>query len=132
MRCDNRWSILSLLLAGLCLVAASCTKSDSTAKAPHATTQSEATASAPEAAASPAGTQPGPSASALTQEVSGQVIAVDPAAKTLTVQAGSSPIPFAVPDRMASALLDLRPGDQVTVRYSAEVDKNTAEFIQKG
>ncbi len=52
--------------------------------------------------------------------VIGEVVAVDPAAKTLTVREKGKPgeTTFTVDERAASMLGELKPGDQVGVRFT--------------
>lgn len=47
--------------------------------------------------------------------ISGQVIAVDPSAKTLTIKAEFGPMTFTVEERAGRAWVNLKPGDKVTV-----------------
>lgn len=47
--------------------------------------------------------------------ISGQVIAVNPSAKTLTIKAEFGPITFTVEERAGRAWVNLKPGDKVTV-----------------
>jgi hypothetical protein len=65
-------------------------------------------------------------------EARGQVISADPANKTLVVRSESGAITFEVQERLANDLQDLRPGDKVTVRYTLDAGKYSAEAIQKG
>jgi hypothetical protein len=47
--------------------------------------------------------------------ISGQVIAVDSSAKTLTIKAEFGPMTFTVEKRAGRAWVNLKPGDKVTV-----------------
>jgi hypothetical protein len=68
------------------------------------------------------------------KSVSGQVVSLDDAAKTLTVkQAGKTPkeLTFAVAGAAAKSLTGLKAGDRIRVRYTDEAGKLTAENILK-
>lgn len=47
--------------------------------------------------------------------ISGQVIAVDPSANTLTIKTEFGPMTFAVEERAGRAWVNLKPSDKVTV-----------------
>lgn len=66
------------------------------------------------------------------KNVSGEVVSLDEAAKTLTLkQAGKTPkeLTFTVADTAAKTLTGLKPGDRIRVGYVDEAGKLTAEKI---
>jgi hypothetical protein len=130
----KRWPVLPLLLVGLCLTVLGCSQSDGTAGIqPSAAKAKAETAPAPPlTAAGSSAPAPASSPTSLTMETTGQVISADPANKILVVQADSGAITFDAQDLPAEEWQGLKPGDKVTVRYSQEAGKNTAEAIQKG
>ena len=134
MRHRKPWLVLPMLLVSLCLMILGCSQSDGTSGARTSSGMARGdTAPAPPAtAAGPAPAAPSPSGTTLTMEATGQVISADPANKTLVVKSDIGAIAFEVQDRVASELQGLRPGDRVTVRYTQDAGKNSAEAIQKG
>jgi hypothetical protein len=130
----KRWVLVPLLLAGLSLTVLGCSQSDGTSGTRTSAGMAKAdTAPAPPVtAAGPSPAAPSSSAMTLTMEATGQVVSADPANKTLIVQSDTGAMAFEVQDRVASELRDLRPGDKVTVRYTQDAGKNSAEAIQKG
>jgi len=128
------WTLILLLLVGFWLPVLGCSQSDETAGARNSAADAKADI-APVPPATAAGTSPPvpPSSGArLTIEATGRVISADPANKMLVVQSETGAIAFEVQDRLVDDLQGLRPGDKVTVRYTQEAGKNSAETIQRG
>jgi len=130
----KRWPVIPLLLVGLCLPVLGCSQSDGTSgiRTSAGMARGDTAPAPPATAAAPSAGAPSPSATTLTMEATGQVISADPANKTLVVQSDTGTIAFEVQDRAANELQGLRPGDKVTVRYTQDAGKNSAEAIQKG
>jgi len=130
----KRWPVIPLLLVGLCLPVLGCSQSDGTSgtRTSAGMARGDTAPAPPATAAAPSAGAPSPSATTLTMEATGQVISADPANKSLVVQSDTGTIAFEVQDRAANELQGLRPGDKVTVRYSQDGGKNSAEAIQKG
>lgn len=61
-------------------------------------------------------------------QVTGEIAAVDAAAKTITVKGKKGDVVIAVDDK---ALADAKAGDKVTVKYSTADGKNTAKSVTK-
>jgi len=61
----------------------------------------------------------------------GEVVKTDPAARSLVVKVEGKDITFAVSDKAAKALGDLKPGDKVMVSYEESGGKRTADAIEK-
>jgi hypothetical protein len=131
---SKRWSVLPLLLFGICLAVLGCSQSGETAGARSAAASAKtgAAPAPPMTAAGPSAPAPPSSSASLTVEATGQVISVDPANKTLIVQSDAGSIAFEVQDRLVNDLQTLKPGDRVTVLYTQEAGKNSAQAIQKG
>jgi hypothetical protein len=129
-----------VFLAALGLAGASCGKSD------QEKSSSSPRSSSPSESASPAippSPPPGPSAgapapgvpgsmAAAPKETTGEVVSANPGAKTLVVKANGSEMTFDVKETAASDLGSMKPGDRVTVQYTENAGKYTAEMIRKG
>ncbi len=69
---------------------------------------------------------------AAAKTITGEVISVNPAAKTLTIKAQGQAMTFSVVEKAASALANLKPSDKVTVNYTEAAGKLTAQSVTKG
>ncbi|HWR20420.1 MAG TPA: hypothetical protein VN444_01010 [Verrucomicrobiae bacterium] len=69
---------------------------------------------------------------AATRTITGEVISAELSAKTLMIKAQGQEMSFSVADRAATAMADLKPGDQVTVNYTEAEGKRIAQSITKG
>jgi len=114
-----------VFLAALGLAGASCGKSDQEKSSKFST---------PSESASPATPAPGAAGSmaAASKETTGEVVSAHPGAKTLVVKANGSEMTFDVKETAASDLGTMKPGDRVTVQYTENAGKYTAEMIRKG
>lgn len=61
----------------------------------------------------------------------GEVVSVDPAAKTLVVKTKDKELSFSVEEKAAKVLADLKAGDRVSVSYSEVDGKLTAKSVKK-
>lgn len=61
-------------------------------------------------------------------QVTGEVTAVDAAAKTITVKGKKGDVVIAVDEKM---MKDVKAGDKVFVKYTTADDKNTAKLVKK-
>ena len=68
-------------------------------------------------------------APAKVKQVSGEVAAVDAAAKTLTVKGKKGEVALTADDKAAAKLADVKVGDKVTVKYKEMDGKNVATSI---
>ena len=84
--------------------------------------------------ARPASPAPGDSgtSSAMAKEASGEVVSANPSMKTLVVKSSGGQMSFDVRDSAAGDLANIKPGDRVTVQYTEDGGKITAEAIKKG
>ncbi len=143
------WVPFVVLLAALGLAGLSCGKSDSEKSSqapspPAETAKPEAPAPGmPGAqgpgAPGPSATGPAPGASgpmapsaAMPKEATGEVVSANAKAKTLVVKANGSEMRFDVKESAAGDLATIKRGDRVTVQYTEDGGKNTAESIKKG
>jgi len=67
-------------------------------------------------------------AAAKVMQVTGEVAAVDAAAKTITVKGKKGDVVIAVDDK---TLADVKAGDKVTAKYTTADGKNTAKAVKK-
>jgi len=67
-------------------------------------------------------------AAAKVVQVTGEVAAVDAAAKTITVKGKKGDVVIAVDDK---TLADVKAGDKVTAKYTTADGKNTAKAVKK-
>ncbi len=65
------------------------------------------------------------------QNAAGEVVKVDPAAKSLVVKIQGKEVAFNVADKAARSLGDLKPGDHVQIMHDETGGKRTAETIEK-
>ncbi|HET6515711.1 MAG TPA: hypothetical protein VFG09_11175 [Thermodesulfovibrionales bacterium] len=70
-------------------------------------------------------------APAKVKQVTGEVLAVDAAAKTLTVKGKKAEVALSVEDKAAAKLADIKVGDKVTVKYKEMDGKNVATHVTK-
>ncbi len=68
-------------------------------------------------------------ATAKMKQVTGEVVAVDAAAKTLTVKGKKGDVALTVEEKAASKLADVKVGDKVTVKYKETDGKNVATSV---
>ena len=68
-------------------------------------------------------------APAKVKQVTGEVVAVDAKAKTLTVKGKKADVALSVDDKAAAKLADVKVGDKVTVKYKETDGKNVATSI---
>ena len=61
-------------------------------------------------------------------QVTGEIAAVDTAAKTITVKGKKGDVVITVDDK---TLADIKAGDKVTVKYATADGKNTAKSVKK-
>jgi hypothetical protein len=61
--------------------------------------------------------------------VTGEVVAVDAAAKTLTVKGKKGDVALSVEEKAAAKLADIKMGDKVTVKYKEADGKNVATSV---
>lgn len=98
------------------------------------TTKPAATPAAPPAAAAPAATPD--AAKATAKNFAGELVAVDQAAKTVTLKhmVDSKPmqLTMSVEDGAMASLAQLKPGDQVKVSYVEMGEKRIVKSIVKG
>jgi len=98
------------------------------------TTKPAATPAAPPAAAAPAATPD--AAKATAKNLAGELVAVDQAAKTVTLKhmVDSKPmqLTMSVEDGAMASLAQLKPGDQVKVSYVEMGEKRIVKSIVKG
>ena len=98
------------------------------------TTKPAATPAAPPAAAAPAATPD--AAKATAKNLAGELVAVDQAAKTVTLKhmVDSKPmqLTMSVEDGAMASLAQLKPGDQVKVSYVEMGEKRIIKSIVKG
>ncbi|MBI3989660.1 MAG: hypothetical protein HY347_08580 [candidate division NC10 bacterium] len=72
-----------------------------------------------------------PAAKAKAKSAKGEVVSVDPAAQTLVVKVKDKEWSFAVEQKAAKALADLKVGDHVRVSYTEVDGKLTAKSVRK-
>jgi len=98
------------------------------------TTKPATTPAAPPAAAAPAATPD--AAKATAKNLAGELVAVDQAAKTVTLKhmVDSKPmqLTMSVEDSAMASLAQLKPGDQVKVSYVEMGEKRIVKSIVKG
>ena len=68
-------------------------------------------------------------APAKVKHLTGEVVAVDAKAKTLTVKGKKADVALSVDDKAAAKLADVKVGDKVTVKYKETDGKNVATSI---
>jgi len=68
-------------------------------------------------------------ASAKVKQVTGEVVAVDAAAKTLTIKGKKGEVALSVDEKAAAKLADVKVGDKATVKYKEMDGKNVASSI---
>ncbi len=68
-------------------------------------------------------------APAKVKQVTGEVVAVDAKAKTLTVKGKKADVVLSVDDKAAAKLADVKVGDKVTVKYKETDGKNVATSV---
>jgi ribosomal protein S1 len=68
-------------------------------------------------------------APAKVKQVTGEVVAVDAAAKTLTIKGKKGDVALSVDDKAAAKLADIKVGDKATVKYKEMDGKNVASSI---
>jgi adenylate kinase len=68
-------------------------------------------------------------APAKVKQVTGEVVAVDAKAKTLTVKGKKADVSFSVEDKAAAKLADVKIGDKATVKYKEMDGKNVASSV---
>ncbi len=68
-------------------------------------------------------------APAKLKQVTGEVVAVDAAAKTLTVKGKKGEVALTVEEKAAAKLADVKMGDKVTVKYKEVDGKNVATSV---
>ncbi|MCL4477290.1 MAG: hypothetical protein M1508_13900 [Nitrospirae bacterium] len=68
-------------------------------------------------------------APAKVKQVTGEVVAVDAKAKTLTVKGKKGDVALSVDEKAAAKLADVKVGDKVTVKYKETDGKNVATSI---
>ncbi|MCL4476076.1 MAG: hypothetical protein M1508_07615 [Nitrospirae bacterium] len=68
-------------------------------------------------------------APAKVKQVTGEVVAVDAAAKTLTVKGKKGEVALTVEEKAAAKLADVKMGDKVTVKYKEVDGKNVATSV---
>lgn len=69
---------------------------------------------------------------AAVKHVTGEVVSVNKAMKTIVVSTEGQQLAFSVEGKPAETLGSLKPGDTVTVEYVEEGGKRTARAITKG
>jgi len=81
--------------------------------------------------AAPAETKEAPAkkAPAKVHQVTGEVVAVDATAKTLTVKGKKEEVALSADDKVAAKLADIKVGDKVTVKYMEMEGKKVAIHI---
>ncbi|MGD0884738.1 MAG: hypothetical protein ABSA46_07690 [Thermodesulfovibrionales bacterium] len=80
-------------------------------------------------AAPAATTAPAKKAPAKVHHITGEVVAVDAAAKTLTVKAKKEDVALSADDKAAAKLADVKVGDKVMVTYKEVEGKKVATHI---
>ena len=128
MELKQKWIPFIALVAAVGLAGLSCGKTDSeqSSRAPGASETARSTApapGAPDTAASPA---------MASKQASGEVVSADAALKTLVVKSGGGEMSFDVKESATGDLAGIKPGDQVTVKYTEVAGKYTAETITRG
>jgi ribosomal protein S1 len=68
-------------------------------------------------------------APAKVMQVTGEVVAVDAKAKTLTVKGKKGDVALSVEEKAAAKLADIKVGDKVTVKYKETDGKNVATSV---
>ena len=68
-------------------------------------------------------------APAKVKQVTGEVVAVDAKAKTLTVKGKKADVALSVDEKAAAKLADVKVGDKVTVKYKEMDGKNVATSV---
>jgi len=68
-------------------------------------------------------------APAKVKQVTGEVVAVDAKAKTLTVKGKKGDVALSVDEKAAAKLADVKMGDKVTVKYKETDGKNVATSV---
>ena len=68
-------------------------------------------------------------APAKVKQVTGEVVAVDAKAKTLTVKGKKGDVALSVDEKAAAKLADVKVGDKVTVKYKETDGKNVATSV---
>jgi hypothetical protein len=134
MEHKKRWLWAPVLAMGLAATAVGCSQSDGT----PGTTPRPIVSTADSAAVQvswPHEPSPAPSGSTAgtsTRQASGLVVEIDLRLKTLVVKSDEGEMVFAVRDRLTRDLEDLDPGEEVTILYTQDAGKNTAEAIHGG
>ena len=130
------WVPFVVLVAALGLAGLACGKSDSekSSQAPippveTARPETPPPAGGPGPAGVPSGQVP---MAGMPKEATGEVVSANPMAKTLVVKANGSEMRFDVKESAAGDLATIKRGDLVTVQYTEDGGKNTAESIKKG
>ena len=105
------------------------------AQAPAAPAPSAPKAAAPAGPATPAPAAQAPAKAPMVKNITGEFVAMDKAAKTVTVKhvVDNKPtqITLSADDTMLAALAQLKPGDQVKVTYEEMGGKFVAKTIVK-
>lgn len=70
-----------------------------------------------------------PPPAAKLRQITGEVTAIDAAAKTLTIQGKKGEVTVAVDDKIVERLRDVKVGDKVTVKYGEMDGKNVATMV---
>ncbi len=83
--------------------------------------------------AKPAATaeKPAKAEPAKRHQVTGEIVSVDAAAKTVVVKHKEKEMTFTVTEKAAKALADVKAGDKATVKYTEAEGKFTARSIMK-
>ena len=80
-------------------------------------------------------TKPATAPAARLARVTGEIVSIDPAAKTLVVKSGGKnpgkDMTFGVDERAAASLATLKVGDRVALRYTDDAGHLTAKTIAK-
>lgn len=126
MMSKKGWVLFPVLLAGLALTSPACSSgSDGTA----GTTEPSRSA----APGAPGANIPGPSAGETTREATGKVVLASPTQKILVVKSNvGDEMTFEVKEAAAGDLVNVKPGDQVTVQYTEVNGRYSMETIRKG
>ena len=89
--------------------------------------EQKAAAPAPAEKAAPAKAEK--KAPAKVKSATGEVVAVDAAAKTLTIKGKKGDMAFSVEEKAAAKLADVKMGDKATVKYKEMDGKNVATSV---
>ncbi len=130
------WVLFVVLVAAVALAGLSCGKSDqersSQAPTPPIETARPDNTPPPAGGPGPAGV-PGPAPmTGMPKQATGEVVSANPTMKTLVVKSEGGQMTFDVKDSAAGDLAKIKRGDRVTVQYTEDGGKNTAESIKKG